>query len=303
MRGAADGTGVSVTAGERVPSGDERRVLRLRYDGRCVDCGEALPRGETAEWHRGTQTVTCLACAAARPARDEAVVAIDEEPPAPPLAELGGVASAGASAAREFERRHARRERRIDERWGRLAPVVKAVTDDPRSTTAWAKGSDGERRLAAHLGRVLEGRAVLLHDRRQPGRSANIDHIAVAPSGVWVIDAKNYRGRVERRDVGGWFRTDVRLYVGGRDRTRLVEGLERQIEAIKRALAPDVFEVHAALCFTDATWGVVAKPFQVGVAWVTWANALAELISAPGPIGQAGVESAGRRLGAALPPA
>lgn len=247
--------------------------------------------------------MTCLDCVAARPSGDEGVATIDEEPPASPPAGPAGVASAGASAAREFERRHARRERRIDERWGRLAPVVKAVTDDPRSTKAWAKGSDGERRLAASLGRLLEGRAVLLHDRREPGRRANIDHIAVAPSGVWVIDAKNYRGRVERRDVGSWFRTDVRLYVGGRDRTRLVEGLERQIEAVKRALAPGVFEVHSALCFTDATWGVLGRPFQIQGAWATWADALAMRISAPGSLDRAGVESVVRRLDAALPPA
>jgi nuclease-like protein len=25
---------------------------------------------------------------------------------------------------------------------------------------------------------------------------ANIDHIAIAPSGVWVIDSKRYKGRV-----------------------------------------------------------------------------------------------------------
>ncbi len=37
----------------------------------------------------------------------------------------------------------------------------------------------------------------MLHDRRIPGSRANIDHIAIATSGVWVIDAKRYKGKVQ----------------------------------------------------------------------------------------------------------
>lgn len=113
------------------------------------------------------------------------------------------VGNAEASARREFERRHAKRQRRIAARWGRLAPVVNLIADDPQSTKAWARGSDGERRLAAHLERKLGDAVVLLHDRRVPRTRSNIDHLAVASSGVWVVDAKNYQGRVERRGVGG----------------------------------------------------------------------------------------------------
>jgi hypothetical protein len=52
-------------------------------------------------------------------------------------------------------------------------------------------------------------------------------------------DPKNYRGKVERRDVGGLFRTDLRLYVGGRDKTKLVKGMDRQVTAVRAALAQD----------------------------------------------------------------
>jgi hypothetical protein len=33
---------------------------------------------------------------------------------------------------------------------------------------------------------------------------------------VFVVDVKNYKGKVETRDRGGFFSTDDRLYVGGR---------------------------------------------------------------------------------------
>ena len=171
----------------------------------------------------------------------------------------------------EFDRRHRRREARIDQQWGRLAGVVKFLSDDPQSTRAWKKGSEGERRLAESLTKRVGDRAVLLHDCKVPKTRGNIDHIAVAASGVWVIDAKTYKGQVERRDKGGWFKTDYRLYVNRRDQTKLADGLGWQVEAVRSALGGAEAPIHAALCFIDAEWSLFAKPFQLHGAWVTWA--------------------------------
>ena len=98
------------------------------------------------------------------------------------------------------------------------------LSDDPQSITAWAKGSEAERRLAESLTRRVGDRAVLLYDRKVPKTRGNIDHMAVASSGVWVIDAKQCSGLVEKRDKGGLSKVDFRLYVNGRGRTKLVEG-------------------------------------------------------------------------------
>jgi hypothetical protein len=155
--------------------------------------------------------------------------------------------TAGGSARQKFERLHQARADRIDRQWGRLSGVVKFLSDDPQSTQAWARGSEGERRLAIHLLRTVGDRAVLLHDRKVPRTRGNIDHLAVAASGVWVIDAKNYTGLVQRRDKGGFFKTDYHLYVGGRDRSKIVAGLGWQIEAVRLVLGDAEVPVHAAL--------------------------------------------------------
>lgn len=97
--------------------------------------------------------------------------------------------TAGAGARREYERRRARRETRTRERHPLLAGLILALQAPPRSETAWAVGAAGEEELAASLARRCP-QAIVLHDRRMPRGRANIDHIAVAPSGVWVIDAK-----------------------------------------------------------------------------------------------------------------
>jgi len=68
-------------------------------------------------------------------------------------------------------------------------------------------GAEGERRVGAGLDGLAAAGVVALHARLIPGSKANIDHLAVAPNGLWVINAKRYRGEVTRRDVSGWFST------------------------------------------------------------------------------------------------
>jgi hypothetical protein len=170
----------------------ETKVLRLRYPARCARCHNELAPGTEAQWDYEAKTATCLSCIGHDPeseGRTEALVTAASEA----AGELDrGVA--GASAAREWKRRHERREREVRAKWGPLGGIALALSEDPQSTSAWAYGANGE----AKLGRLLdplrdEGMAVL-HDRRIPGTRANIDHLVVAPWGVFVIDAKNYKG-------------------------------------------------------------------------------------------------------------
>jgi hypothetical protein len=181
--------------------------------------------------------------------------------------------------------------------------VAKFLSDDPRSITVWAQGSKGERILAEHMSRALGDRAVLLHDRKVPGDRRNIDHLAVAASGVWVIDTKRWSGLVELRDVGGWFRVDRRLYVKGRDRTEAVDGMAWQVEAVREALVGVTLDVplHAAACFVEAEWKWFAKPFELKGVRVSGPESLAVAISEAGPLSLDGVMEVARRLAAALP--
>ena len=62
----------------------------------------------------------------------------------------------------------------------------------------------GRARVASRLEALLDpAEVVLLHDRRIPRSRANIDHIAVAPSGVTVVDAKAVKGKVRVRATVG----------------------------------------------------------------------------------------------------
>lgn len=314
------------------------KKLKLRRDDTCVTCGVALPAGTPAIWDASARVVICLEChdrgsvseagpggaddaAPSAPVETHAPAppppptapAPDSLPadspgapePAPPAPPPSGVA--GASARAEYERRRRAREEHIDRKFGRFAGIVKFLVDEPQSTQAWLRGSEGERKLAEGLAERVGDRAVLLHDRRIPRSRANIDHLAVAASGVWVIDAKRYKGLVERRDVGGWFKIDDRLYVGGRDRSKLVAGVQRQVEVVRNALGlepgDDNIPVMGALCFVDAEFRWFAKPFRIDGVWVIWGRKLSEMIAAEGPLANDQVLAVAGRLADALPPA
>lgn len=160
---------------------------------------------------------------------------------------------AGDSARVRSEQIRERRRRVAEDRgWiARAFRVVAGPTAAEEQMMAdenrWRTGSEGERMLAEGLARRCPSVPVL-HDRRVPGSRANIDHLAFAPSGIYVIDTKRYRGQI--RVEKPWFGA-AKLRIAGRDRTKLILGLEKQLGVVKRALAgiADDVPVHGCLCF------------------------------------------------------
>jgi hypothetical protein len=191
------------------------------------------------------------------------------------------------SAQREYERRHAVRERRVREKHPKIGGFVLAVTDDPQSTKAWAQGAEGEASTGRWLGALGNtGAAAVLHDRRLPRSRANIDHLAVTPTAVFVIDSKRYRGRVEQRGTGSLFKPGPpALFVNGRDRTALAAGVVRQVEAVRAALAGhghEEVQVVGALLFTEGDFSLFAKPFTINAVEVHWPRSLAKRLRQAG---------------------
>lgn len=103
-------------------------------------------------------------------------------------------------------RRMAKDEEKLREKWGRFGGLAVALSDERQHTKSWDRGAVGEERLGARLDALAANGLAVLHDRRIPGSKANIDHIAVTRGGIWVIDAKRYKGRPELKIEGGILR-------------------------------------------------------------------------------------------------
>lgn len=226
--------------------------------------------------------------------------------PIAPVAPVSADATdtAGASAQNEYHRRSERelatKHQKVadDAQWrqqikaerpvmGRVATALTAkprITQESQATAAWKVGAEGERRV----GEVLQGvRGIeVLHDRLIPGSRANIDHLVVGPSGVFVIDAKKYTGKLEVRDKGGLFRHDPHLYVNGRDRTKTADGVLRQVKVVRTALGDDFADVQirGVLCFIGAKWPLMKHPHRVNGVVVVWPKGLPKVVTASGAL-------------------
>jgi hypothetical protein len=268
------------------------REMKLRRDGACVTCGVALDAGTRAWWDAEAKTVTCLAC------RETVVQPVDA--PVPEAVEIDrGVA--GGSIAREHERRKAKREQLVRERHPRTARIRLALQDAPRHEEAFRKGAAGEREVANSLAKRLpEGVAEVLHNRRMPGGRGDIDHLAVSATAVWVIDAKNYTGKVR---IERPLFSEQRLLIRGRNRSKLLDGMDRQVAAVRDALVDfrDV-PIHGILCFTEAD-GLPMFRREVRGHTLLHHSGLARSLKRDGPLDAEQRATIARLLAQTFPPA
>lgn len=275
------------------------RLIPLRYPGTCCICGRALAARTKAWWAPKTRTVWCRDCWVGQEAALLSTGAreVRQDPdPAP---------SPGGSAQRRYKELRARDEQRIRDAHPVAGGLILFFRNEPQSIASWARGAEGERRVADQLTRLERDGVTALHDRRMPRSRANIDHLAVARNGVWVIDAKNYTGVVERRRIGSWLFPDERLYVDGRDRTAVIDAMWRQVAAVRDALSvlSRGVPVRGVICLASHTGRLRSSPFELRDVKVTHVKFLRGLLGGTGPLEDAEVLEVARVLDDAFAPA
>jgi hypothetical protein len=109
------------------------------------------------------------------------------------------------------------------------------------ATLAWRHGAEGERRTARLLAPLERHGYQVFHDLAVPGSAANVDHLVIGPTGVFVIDSKRYRGHL--RYMGG------HLWHGGRTLDRTLETLVWEATQVAETLGfgPDL-HIYPVLC-------------------------------------------------------
>ena len=277
-----------IEAGQHEGQSPDVKLMRLRYAGTCETCNASLAAGTTAWYDRSRRKVRCPTCL-----------------PSAPEAVPCSSGTAGDSAAREYERRSERHRQRVqaeladDAAWRTqvkqdhpvLGGVVSFLTPkpvvgpEPQHVKAWKTGADGERKVGARLDAWAEatgGR--VLHDRRIPRSRANIDHIALNSEGVWIIDAKEYKGTV---NFSGGIFTRPELRVAGRQKTHLADAVRSQMDRVASALDAAAAgdgrpPVYGVLCFVGADWPLFGGTFTIKGITVAWPAATVKLLTPNG---------------------
>lgn len=243
----------------------------LRFGGKCESCGAQIEVRATG-WHSAElKKVRCTRCGP--PSNDASAITRTEFYDDP----VGG-----SAALREANARHDRK---------------------------WVKGAAGEYLMDLSLRERLSKNTAILTDRRVPETTSNIDHLVVAPSGVWIIDTKNWKGRIEYKATTA-FGIDNRLVVGGTDRSQAAEKMYSLVMPVAQAIGDRSVPVHPALVFIEGDRGTAAtvrlltkRPYQHLGVWITAPKVLAKLINAPGPLSPDAVQRLAERLDSVFAPA
>jgi hypothetical protein len=118
--------------------------------------------------------------------------------------------------------------------------------------SAWKRGATGERRTARLLDPLARHGWAVLHDLAIPHSQANLDHLVIGPGGVFVIDSKQYRGRLRLDPTG-------RLWYGRHPLAPTLRAVDFEADQAARVL-PDpgvavvpIVAVHGA----QVPWGKV----------------------------------------------
>jgi hypothetical protein len=107
----------------------------------------------------------------------------------------------------------------------------------------WRRGAHGERHTARLLDRLTGDGYVVFHDLAVPGNaSANVDHLVIGPTGVFVIDSKQWTGSIHQSGDGLAWQNHYRL-----DRT--LEAVRWEAQIIGRLLGT---WIAALLCVHGA---------------------------------------------------
>jgi Nuclease-related domain len=97
----------------------------------------------------------------------------------------------------------------------------------------WERGAHGEQRTARLLDRLVRDGYVVFHDLAIPGSPANVDHLVIGPSGVFVIDSKQWTGSVQQGTDGLVWHNHYRL-------ERTLETVRWESEMVGRLLGTRV---------------------------------------------------------------
>jgi hypothetical protein len=231
-----------------------RMPIQTRRAGACCVCRGRVNAGVEVLWDPRAKTVTCATCAP----------------------ESSGLVSgpAGGSARVAADRRRATqatRQRRIKAAHPVLGRMSLVLYPEPDAGRSFAAGAIGEEKLGAMLSGLADRGVDALDDRRLPGWVGNIDHLVMTKARLWVIDAKRYGGSVTLAAAGQG--PEQQLLVSGRDRSKLLQGLQRQVDQVRGALdrgGAEQVEVSGALCFVDTELPLRQRPLTVRGHLVSW---------------------------------
>lgn len=116
-------------------------------------------------------------------------------------------------------------------------------------------GAEAEMRTAAALHTGLDDAWTILHSRELPHTRADVDHLAIGPSGVFLVDSKDWEGSITPKTVRNPGGEDV--FEGWTMNGRMDRMIERlgpvmfEARQVAHGLSMNPTDIKIVVCFTD----------------------------------------------------
>ena len=174
------------------------------------------------------------------------------------------------------------------------------------------KGALGEYLMGTYLAQELDPSARVLTDRQVPGGSAaNIDHVVIASSGVWIIDSKKWAGEIHYRPRPFPSTKPQRyLTIDGVDRTSVIARIYRLVIPVAQVINDPSVRIHPALAFIEGNWGTRENlhflrgkgPYLHDGVLLGGGHGIIRSINTPGPLSEQRIGELFAHLDQHLPP-
>lgn len=118
-----------------------------------------------------------------------------------------------------------------------------------------------------------------LHGRCLPdGRT--VAHVAVGPSGMWLVEGRRWEGARLRAESGTKLGRPPRLLAGSTDHGPLVADLVERADVLTRLVGEELFWMpgRAALCVAGACWSRLGRGLSVDGVRVCWPATLGKVL-------------------------
>ena len=278
------------------------KSFTFRRPGICVICGNQLKAGDSGFWNASRKEICC------------ALHAELLEPVIPITAKLVPITSVvrNAPGKSALEKNSNEREREIERvrlNFGRFKPVEKValfLRADSQKTKNWETGAVGEQIVGKKLHELAQLHGfVVLNDLRRPPTKANIDHVVINSTGVFIIDTKNYEGPIDVKYSGFFSNAPDRLIVNKRDKSILIDGVKNQISQVQAALAKAELDmpVFGVLTFVLRAFEIFIVPEKINGIFLTSNRGVGKILSVPGNYSTEQVAAAEKVIETAFPPA
>lgn len=172
----------------------------------------------------------------------------------------------------------------------------------------WPSRAIGQEVVCRCLDACASRGVIVLHNRFAPGHSGVIAEMAIGPSGIYVIDIKQYEpGAAERGEASRLKRRTPRFFVSDGERTELVLNMAWRMDVVRRALR-GLPEAQGApgqpiIAVIDAKWALMHSTVEIDGILLARPEKIAKIVSQPGKLSRSAVERIAERLDAQLPPA